>query len=818
MKQRIDFSLLLLGFLFLNVSILPAQTLQVTLSPDKSKVDRSTDKGIATIFFDSSIEDLNIVCTEENPEEQMVRVTDNLWYIHIDPKKDIDADGVCYRNFLLKSSMSAEYYLTTDPIGPNQVLYYTVALPNELEPKYLESQSVSAAKSANKLIEEGDSYLAQRLAVSVLPKDLEHPDRPYTNEIETALRKACGQDNAILKGHTDRVASASFSPDGKRIVSTSSFDNTIRIWDAETGAELNKISFPSACFAIFSPDSRSIASIASYGKTIHIWDTESGTIIHTLEHTGFLESIAFSLDGKYIVSSAGSISDENVITIWDVKMGKKLKTISGHTKQINSVSFSPDGKCIVSASEDGTIRIWDANSGKELKVLEEKHGIRSAAFSPDGNTILSICAGINIWDVATGKKLNTFSSSERTWTAEFSPNGKYVVSTSLYTGQISLWDIDGYKIGYYTGAAWDGCFASFSPDGKRIIYKNEITKRIQICNVRFGHIEDDKNELMSLQLGHVSTGPVTYSPDGKYIMTTIDNTICVLDALKGKEQKTMVGDTDYFIDVAFSPDGSRIVSGSSDAIQIWSFETGKILSTLKGHTKDVISVAFSPDNKRIVSASYDETIRIWDAKSGKELIRVEESNSISAAFTPDGKYVVSASGNYGDEHIRIWDAMTGKELRVITGVSTWISKDGKYAVSTTKDGISAWNMETGEELRIRLLELELDESYYGGIKAFSFDGKLAVSSVGEDGYLVVWNVETGEVVQDLIGHTSLVVSAAFNPEGTRIVSSSWDDTIKIWDIPSLQHLIDQTRERFKAFDPGDGILLTPEERALYLKE
>ena len=88
-----------------------SQTLQVTLSPDKSKVDRNAKEGKATIIFDSNIEDLSVVCTEENPNEPIERVTDNLWYIRIDVKKDIESDGICYRNFLLKSSSSAEFIL-----------------------------------------------------------------------------------------------------------------------------------------------------------------------------------------------------------------------------------------------------------------------------------------------------------------------------------------------------------------------------------------------------------------------------------------------------------------------------------------------------------------------------------------------------------------------------------------------------------------------------------------------------------------------------------------------------------------------------------
>ena len=114
---------------FAGIGTMFSQILQVLLSPDKSKVDRNAKEGKATIIFDSDIEDLNIVCTDENPSEQIVKVTNNLWYIHIDAKKDIDSDGICYRKFLLKSSSSSEYCLTTGPISPKQVLYYTAFLP-----------------------------------------------------------------------------------------------------------------------------------------------------------------------------------------------------------------------------------------------------------------------------------------------------------------------------------------------------------------------------------------------------------------------------------------------------------------------------------------------------------------------------------------------------------------------------------------------------------------------------------------------------------------------------------------------------------------
>lgn len=124
--------------IFLIVSVLLffqsmgySQTLKVTLSPDKSKVDRSTSNGIATVFFDSNVDDLSIICTDENPDEPIQKIGDKLWFMHIDVKKALELEDVCYRNFLLKSPSSAEYQLTTPEIGYNQVLYYTVVMPDK---------------------------------------------------------------------------------------------------------------------------------------------------------------------------------------------------------------------------------------------------------------------------------------------------------------------------------------------------------------------------------------------------------------------------------------------------------------------------------------------------------------------------------------------------------------------------------------------------------------------------------------------------------------------------------------------------------------
>lgn len=123
-----------------------SQTLKVTLSPDKSKVDRSTSNGMATIFFDSNVDDLSIVCTDENPDEPIQKIGDKMWFMHIDVKKALELEDVCYRNFLLKSPSSAEYQLTTPEIGYNQVLYYTVVLPDKF-PVHFSAEYIHSASA-----------------------------------------------------------------------------------------------------------------------------------------------------------------------------------------------------------------------------------------------------------------------------------------------------------------------------------------------------------------------------------------------------------------------------------------------------------------------------------------------------------------------------------------------------------------------------------------------------------------------------------------------------------------------------------------------
>src|SRR5712672_1379736 len=232
----------------------------------------------------------------------------------------------------------------------------------------------------------------------------------------------------IFHGHSQRVVSVAFSPNGSHIVS-GSWDYTIRLWDAETGdpigkpleghsSEVNSV----AC----SPDGSRIVS-GSEDKTIRLWDAETGDPIgKPLEgHSSAVNSVAFSPNGSRFVSG----SWDNTIRLWDAETGDPIgEPLEGHSGAVNSVAFSPDGCHIVSGSSDNTIRLWDAETGDPIGKPLEGHsrGVFSVAFSPDGSRIVS-----GSWD-------NTI----RLWDAKVSD----IVSTSSWPGFFQLlpsgWVVD----------------------------------------------------------------------------------------------------------------------------------------------------------------------------------------------------------------------------------------------------------------------------------------------------------------------------------------------------------------------------------------
>ncbi len=218
-----------------------------------------------------------------------------------------------------------------------------------------------------------------------------------------------GQCLQVLKGEIEDARQLSdliISPDGAKIVYSSAFESSIKIWDINTGfysqipMEKN-LRHPTE--SSFSPDGKRIASRirndwGGNNKEIKIFDASTGQCLQTINSEKYLNSVSFSPDGTKIISGSG----DKTVKIWDANTGQCIQTLKGHKKVVCDAKYSPDGRKIVSASYDKTIKIWDANTGQCLQTLQgHTESVWSVSFSSDGKKIVSSSwdQSVKIWSV-----------------------------------------------------------------------------------------------------------------------------------------------------------------------------------------------------------------------------------------------------------------------------------------------------------------------------------------------------------------------------------------------------------------------------------
>jgi WD40 repeat protein/serine/threonine protein kinase len=554
------------------------------------------------------------------------------------------------------------------------------------------------------------------------------------------------------------------------------------------------------------------------------WRPEQATLVRVLPHRGWVWRVAFSPDGRRIVTTSG---DESAgwgeIRLWDTVTGQQIGKPLDHNGVIHSIAFSPDGLTILAGDTGHEARLWDMASKRRIAVLPHQSSITSVAFSPDGQTALTGSAdGIaRLWDVASGRpicdELRFLDPVTRAVTGPvtyvaFRPDGE----TFLVGGpDNSIWVHDAKtrtQVGIPLKHSGPVTAVDLSRDGMILLVGcyNGLVRLWDLTTRR--QIGDDMKH----------QGPivaVSLSPDGKIALTASgDTTARFWDTATAQQICPPMPHGGWVVRTAFSADGRSALTASGDnTVRLWEVPSGRLISSTLRHGNTPIAVAFEPHGRRILTGSEDNFARLWEIQpAARQQFTLGEGGAItSASFSTGGRTLLVRRE---DGRTDIVDLTTVRSrhgsVRLTSQVFSSaggppISSDGAKAIASTSEGAAQlWDLTTNQ-LVGRTMRGH-SQSLNAG--AFSPDGTILLTG-SYDKTARLWNTASAEPVGDPIKHDAAVMSVGFSPDASRVLTGGKDNKAQQWEAaPSHRRigppLLHRGWVRAMAFSPDGQTILT----------
>ncbi len=672
-----------------------------------------------------------------------------------------------------------------------------------------QAESLSRATAENNAIQSAAQSFSRELAVQSelsLNVDAQRSillalaglDKAYTHEAENALHKAVQASRELMTintQHTGQVYNLAFSPDGKRLVSSS--ENS-KVWDAATGKEL--FSFP-GFLLVFSPDGTLLANAEGIDQIVRvsILDAQTGQKLLTLKDVARSDwlSMNFGPDKQLMLGGTGKIE------FFDSTTGQLNSTLSSPDwtykgldggpdlpLRVNFAVFSADGmRLAIDLRSDGNrnlgrVEVWDYPSRQRLLILPENFDTwfypQGFAFSPDGKYIVKVQGDggtSTVWDATTGQKLYELSNTSYFYSFAFTPDGKYILAASA-DGTAQMWDaasgklmltLNGHRGALFQVSVSPGCV---SPPAAAFEW----------CGLRLATTGADE----TIKIWDIS-------PGGGDLLTLPGSNFFVND--DWSRVTTIVKlplDQGGYQGIVQSWDLPALTSGSTDKLQVSNY-----LSSIVQVDSASLGLRIIQSAKLLTSTfvDHEEFFKIWDVSSGEAK---EMTTACCASVTdmvngkwvqsqdvsPDGRLLVIGiiQGN-----IDVYDLRTGKKINTFAVSKLgdlWtetLSPDGSMLAVATTDNLQIWDMATGH----------LSKTWpapEANILAFTPDGNSLLIGTCL-GTVNVLNVATGENKFTLSGFTSCVNSFGFSHDGSRVAVGSESGPLKVWDWNTHEELL-----------------------------
>jgi RNA polymerase sigma factor (sigma-70 family) len=624
--------------------------------------------------------------------------------------------------------------------------------------------------------------------------------------------------------HGGHIFSLAFTPDGKTLVSEG--EDGLRIWEAATGKQLRRVGNGSCCGTEaldISPDGKLVAMLLPAEVSVGLLEIASGRIVQRFSKRR-VHSLCFSPDGK-LLATLGYPSSE--IDLWETATGRALGTLKGHQEQhwsdeVRSVTFSADGKTLISAGDDRTIRFWDVAARKQKRLIQTEKGVAKIALSPDGRILASLghvkkvdqrtlwCireAVIRLWDTATGKELRqlTMPAVKDHWgetvgfsTMLFTPDGKALV-TGGHDGMVRIWEpATGKEVRQFRAFARRSISCALHPDGKTLA---AIDMSAEVRLIRL----DTGLDRLALDGNRGGVYSVFLRPDGRSALTADgDGLLRVWDLRNGAPLRDVARREHSLLPIL--PNGKAyLTSGNDKKLRICEMDSGKEIRDLEGWNGREDGFVLSPDGHMLAQVDAGgKQVHLIDPATGKTLHAFKEFNYpyvMGFSFSPDGRtlYIWSL-----DRSVTVWDTNTGEKRRqfscpvqpepeprrMIPGTlpySTFTAKlspDGKLLAFGLADGngqtpgiLPILDSASGKEIRRFTTGKD-------GVSALAFspDGKSLAWGGWREGTVYVGEVATGRERQHFEGHRGRIFSLAFSADGQTLISGSKDTTALVWDL------------------------------------